>query len=249
MQVKGGELFMSYVYIVMFLVGVLYTLVSVFITGISGAMHIGADSGGGHMHSGGHGDIGGVDVHSGIGDATVHGAHTDIGASHTHAGHGIGSSDSQTAVDHAAHGHSASILSYFSILLNPIVAISFLTVFGGIGIMGTKYFAWSEVLTFIVSLVAGVLTSFLLYKFIAIPLYNSENSSHVSRGELVGKVAEVISPIMENGFGEIKYTINSIRYTAPAMHIEGKSVKQGTKTIICKVEKSVFYVSELEELN
>ncbi len=216
---------MDIFYRIIFIVGILYTFVSVIINGISGALHIGHHMG--HIDgdlggSGGHGDIGG---HSHVaGDANAH----------THSGH-------QSSIQH-------SFLSWFSILINPLVAVSFLTVFGGIGILGTEYFKWIAILVFGVSLVSAVLASFLLYRYIAIPLYRSENSSDVSRKDLVSTPAEVVSPILEGGFGKIRYVVNDIRHTAPAKHIEGKPVEQGKRVVICKLDNSVFYVSEIEEI-
>ena len=97
-------------------------------------------------------------------------------------------------------------------------------------------------------LALGVIVSSLLYRYVAIPLYRSENSSDVSRKDLVGMPAEVVSPILKDGFGKIRYVVNDLRHTAPAMHIEGKAVEQGKRVVICKLENSVFYVSEIEEI-
>jgi hypothetical protein len=88
----------------------------------------------------------------------------------------------------------------------------------------------------------------MLYNFIAKPIYRSENSSDVSRNQLIGVPAEVTCDILENGFGTIKYTVNSIKYTAPARHIENKPVKQGEKVFICKIEDNVFFISELSKI-
>lgn len=223
---------MNYIYGILFAVGVLYTLVSFVISGISGALHMGSHFGHANGDFGGHGHV----------DA----AH---GHGHLHTGGDTGGIDG-----HHAHpevhdvGAFETVVSWFSILINPIVAVSFLTVFGGIGILGTQYFKWVAVAVFLVALAAGVVTAFLLYRFVAIPLYKSENSTHVSRDNLVGMQAEVISSILENGFGEIKYTVNSIRFTGPARHIDDKAVKQGVKVIICKIENNIFYVSEMQEL-
>jgi hypothetical protein len=209
---------MTYAYMIMFFTGVLYAFVSFIISGISGLSHFGSHIDSGGTHIHTQGDMGG---HSA--DASGHDVQTDSGGAHT-------------------------MFSWFSILINPIVAVSFFTVFGGIGIMGTERFKWAAAIVFAVALAAGVITATLLYKFVAVPLYKSENSSGVSRDELVSTPAEVITDIIENGFGTIKYTVNSIRYTAPAKHMEGTEVKQGRKVIICKIEDNVFYVTEMEEL-
>lgn len=217
---------MEIVYRIIFVVGILYTFVSVIINGISGALHIGHHMGHVDGHFGGHSDVGAHHHGHIVGDTG------DVSGHSTHSGHDSG----------IAH----SFLSWFSVLINPLVAVSFMTIFGGIGILGSEYFKWVAILVFFVSLTSAAIVSFLLYRYIAIPLYNSENSTHVSREDLVSTRAEVISPILKGGFGKIRYVVNDIRYTAPAMHIEGEAVEQGKQVVICKLDNSVFYVSEIK---
>lgn len=242
---------MEYFYIVVFLVGVFYTLVSLVISGVSGAFHS-------------HGDIGGASIDGHLGD---HGhmdsghVHTDIGAANAdagHAGHMLGGQvdgadfgelkgqHGYTGLDN--HGVSHSIISWVAMLFNPLVAVSFLTVFGGMGIMGINYFKWNSIIIFLVAISSGIIISTLLYNFIAKPIYRSENTSDVSRAQLIGTTAEVTSDILANGYGTINYTVNSIRYTAPAKHIDQKAVKQGEKVFICKIEENTFYISEVSSI-
>lgn len=211
---------MDIAYWIMFIVGILYTFISFAISGISGAMHLGSHLGDMHTH--------------------VYGDH---GAGH------LGNIDSHSSDIGHDLGITHTFLSWITILINPLVAVSFLTVFGGLGILGTDYFGWKAIIVFFVSLSAGVIVAFILYKFIVIPLYKSENSTEVSREDLIYTTADIISPIMKNGFGEIKYTVNSIRYTAPAKHFRGNAVKQGEKVIIYNIENNIFYVMEYRDLN
>ncbi len=233
---------MYYFYLVLFSVGVLYTFVSLIISGLSGAFHGGGDVGSG------------VDGHFG------HDGHVDMGNAHGDAGHlghnpqgGHGEVSNHASDMHGGHAHGDasggnSILSKFTILLNPLVAVSFLTVFGGLGIMGVKITEWDSIIVFVGALAAGIAVSVLLYNFVAKPIYRSENSSDVSRAKLIGTPAEVTTDILECGYGTIIYTVNSIKYTGPAKHIEDKLVKQGQKVVICKIEDNTFYVSELSEI-
>lgn len=208
-------------YTVIFIVGILYTFVSIIINGISGAMHFGGHTGHTHIHIDNHGHV----------NAPGH----------------LGTANHNIDVGHET-GIATTFLSWLGVLINPLVTVSFLTVFGGLGLLGTNYLRWLPPATFLVSLFAGIIVAFVLYKFIAIPLYRSENSTDVSQEDLTYTKAEVISPIMENGFGKIKYTVNSIRYTAPAKHFKGNAVKQGEEVIIYKIENHVFYIIEYSDL-
>ncbi len=229
-------------YVAVFLVGVLYTLVSVIISGISGALHGGGDLGSGvdgHIHHGA-GDIGhsSVDVGHGQGHIADAGHMSDTGHNGAHL-------NSDNAGPGEAHSVSSGLVSLVSILINPMVAVSFLTVFGGFGILGVKVLGWGAVVVFVFSLLSAVSTSAFLYNFIVKPIYRSENTSNVSREKLIGVPAEVTTDILELGYGTIQYTVNSLKYTGPAKHFEGKAVKQGEKVFICKIENNTFYVSEL----
>lgn len=225
-----GGVLMYHFYLGVFLVGVFYTIISLIISGISGAFHTNGDFGGTHMH--GHGADGGH----------IPGGHVDVDTGGVHGSHSLDGSHGGDVPD-----ASNSFFSWVGIIFNPLVAVSFLTVFGGIGITGTKFFSWSWVIVLVIALGSGILISALLYNLVAKPLYRSENTSDVSRESLLGVQAEVTTDILENGFGTIKYTVNSIRYTAPAKHIDNKSVKQGEKVFICKIESNIFYISELSE--
>jgi len=226
-------------YLVVFFTGVLYTFVSLIISGISGGFHSGTDTGGVDGHFGHGHDSGHVHVESGSSADAVHPGNVGVGH---HGGDVQGS--------HTQQGDSggSSIFSWLTILINPLVAVSFLTVFGGLGIMGTKVTDLDSIVVFFGALAAGIAVAAILYNFIAKPLYRSENSSDVSRAKLVGTPAEVTTDILENGYGTIKYTVNSIRYTGPAKHIDEKAVKQGQRVVICRIENNTFYVSELSEI-
>lgn len=128
--------------------------------------------------------------------------------------------------------------------LKPITIVSFITVFGGVGIIGTRYkFNW--ILVFAVAVILGLIISAALYSFIVVPLYKAQNTSSVSQDELIGMTAVVISPIFENGFGTIAYVVNGRKYNAPAQHVAKKAVKQGEEVLIYEIKNNVFYIEPL----
>lgn len=224
---------MSDFYVIVFLVGVFYTVISLIISGISGSLHSHGDFGadiGGH-----HGNIDSGHVQTDTGHAVHSADGSQVGNVDGQQGHSVGESS----------GVSHSVISWFSLILNPIVAVSFLTVFGGMGILGESYFKWDSIITLICAAVSGIVVSALLYNFVAKPIYRSENTSDVSRAKLIGTAAEVTTDILVDGFGTIAYTVNSLRFNAPSKHIEGKAVKQGQKVVICKIEDNIFYISEI----
>lgn len=182
---------MEHLYTVIFLIGVIYTVVTFLIGGLFGIIDL-------HGH---------IDTH----------------------------------IDSHGSGPTFTVFP-----LKPITIVSFITVFGGVGIMGNHY-KLNQIYTFVLAVMSGSIVSFILYKYIVIPLYKAQNTSAVSQNALIGMKATVISPILENGFGVISYVVNGSKYNAPAQHINKKSVLQGEEVIIYEIKDCVFYVQPLNE--
>jgi membrane protein implicated in regulation of membrane protease activity len=72
----------------------------------------------------------------------------------------------------------------------------------------------------------------------------SSSESHV--GSLVGQTASILTPIPENGVGEIAYVQGGSRYTAPARTEKGTSVAAGKPVRISRVVGTQFYVETME---
>jgi membrane protein implicated in regulation of membrane protease activity len=148
-----------------------------------------------------------------------------------------------------AHIDSNSGLFHFTTFpLKPITIVSFITVFGGIGIIGTQN-KFSGIFTFVLAFATGFITSFILYRFVVVPLYKAQNTSAVSQDKLIGMKAVVISSILEDGFGAISYTVNGNKYNAPAQQVNKKSVPQGEEVIIYEIKNNVFYVEPLNDVD
>ena len=130
--------------------------------------------------------------------------------------------------------------------IKPITIVSFITVFGGVGIMASAK-GVAPVLTFIISFASGYILSFFIYRFIVIPLLKAQNTSTSSQKELIGVTAKVNSTIAENSFGQITYVNKGNTYTSPAKHTEGKSIKTGTMVVIVSIKENVFYVEPKDE--
>lgn len=188
-------------YWVIFWVGVIYTVVTFLLGGISGLAHI--------------------DAHF---DTNVDG-HFDL------------------------HVDGHDISPTFTVSpLKPITIVSFITVFGGVGVMGTKH-GLNPFITFFIAVIAGLFVGFLIYKFLLIPLYKAQNTSAVYQKQVIGVKGRVITPIMKNGFGTISYVVNGSTYNAPAQHVTKEAIPQGAEIVIFKIEENVFYVEPLNDSN
>jgi membrane protein implicated in regulation of membrane protease activity len=155
---------------------------------------------------------------------------------HGHDGHLDGSGG------HAEAGVDASDMPGVS-ALSPTVIASFVTAFGGIGMIlnqipATKPPFISGPLSAIggFAIAGGVL-------WLLRQLFSRTQSSSESRvGTLVGLTATIITPIPKNGVGEIAYIQAGTRYTAPAREEKGVAVANGRSVQITRVVASQFYV-------
>ena len=145
-------------------------------------------------------------------------------------------------VEAGADASDAPGVSAFS----PTVISCFVTAFGGFGIIFRQFEAtkppWiSAPLALacgfaVASAALGVLRQ----------LFSKTQSSSESRvASLAGMTATLITPIPENGVGEISYVQAGTRYTAPARSENGAPIANGKAVKITRVTGHQFYVEPL----
>lgn len=132
--------------------------------------------------------------------------------------------------------------------LKPVTIVAFITVFGGIGVMGSKH-GLNPILTFLGAFILGFLVAYLIYKLLLIPLYKAQNTSAIYQKQLIGVKGKVVTPIIKDGFGTISYIVNGSTYNAPAQHVTKEAIPQGAEILIFKIEQNVFYVEPLNDAN
>lgn len=154
-----------------------------------------------------------------------------------HSGHVGGSHGSAEA---GADSSDMPGVSAFS----PTIIACFVSAFGGLGVIfsevpATKPALISAPLSVLgATCIAGVVLSVLRRL-----LVHTQGSSEGHVGELVGVQANIVSPIPENGVGEIAYVQGGCRYTAPARENSGQPVSVGRTVKITKIVGSQFYVT------
>jgi membrane protein implicated in regulation of membrane protease activity len=111
--------------------------------------------------------------------------------------------------------------------LSPITVATFVTVFGGIGVITIQLFNVSPGWSLVISLASGLACSGLMYLFYSQFLIRSQSSSELRHGELIGLEAEVTVPIGENATGQVTYLTKSGRMSSMARSADGKSIPRG----------------------
>lgn len=155
-------------------------------------------------------------------------------ADHSHGDVGTGG-HAEAGFDHSG----IPGISFFS----PLVLSCFVTAFGGLGILLSGIEATSSVwISAPVALAgAGLISVFVLWLFNTV-FSKSQASSEARISSVVGQTASLITPIPENGVGEIAYVQASTRYTAPARSEKGAAIPIGQPVRITRVVGTQFFV-------
>ena len=160
-------------------------------------------------------------------------------AGHFFGGHGehVGGSGG-----HAEAGADASDMPGISIF-SPTIMASFVTAFGGFGLIYTEFPATSKVIVSApLSIGSALAVAGVLYLFLSSVFRHTQSSSESHVASLAGTEASVATPIPENGVGEIAYIVGGTRYTAPARAENGAAIAGGKLVKITRVVGTQFYV-------
>jgi len=218
-------------YLVTFLVGLLFVLVSA-VMGLShDFLHLPGLGG----YTGG--DAAGAD----FGHAGDAGHPLDLGHDAA-AGHSLGGGQAADAADTATHGRAATTASPFSLM----TIMAFLLAFGGAGfIMHAVYGMWGP-LSFVLALAPGLLAGWLIFMFLVKVLLPGTRGMDLADVRPEGKVGHVTVAIPAGGIGEIVYSMGETRHSDGARSLDGKALAQGTEVVIIDYEKGIARVQPLD---
>lgn len=133
-------------------------------------------------------------------------------------------------------------LSFFS----PVVLASFITAFGGFGVLFSDIQATANVwISAPLSIVCALGVAFGVLSIFNAIFQRTQSSSESRVATLVGLPASLIASIPENGVGEIAYVQSSTRYTAPARAEKGVAIAVGASVRITRVVGTQFFVEPL----
>jgi membrane protein implicated in regulation of membrane protease activity len=118
--------------------------------------------------------------------------------------------------------------------LSPITIATFITTFGGVGVLTTQVFGVDPRWSLLWATGSGLGTSGLIYLFVSQFLVRSQASSELRRSELVGMEAEVTVPIGENAMGQVTYVTKSGRMSSMARSVDGRPIPRGQLVVIAR---------------
>lgn len=157
-------------------------------------------------------------------------------------GHLFGGHDSIGAGGHADAGFDSDGVPGIT-FLSPTVLASFITAFGAFGLIFSQIPATSSIWINVPLSFVGALSIALLVLWLFSLMFRRTQSSSEGRvAKLIGQTAAIISPIPENGVGEISYVQSGSRYTAPARDEKGRAIANGKIVKITRIVGTQFFV-------
>ena len=129
--------------------------------------------------------------------------------------------------------------------LSPTVLASFVTAFGAFGLIFSKIeVTGNPWISAPLSLFGGLAVALMVLWLFNAMFKRTEGSSESRVAMLIGRTAAIVTPIPENGVGEISYTQAGSRYSAPARAEKGGTIANGRTVKITRIVGTQFYVEE-----
>jgi membrane-bound ClpP family serine protease len=126
--------------------------------------------------------------------------------------------------------------------LSPTVISTFLTGFGGGGLLANSYFQLSVGKGVLAAIITGTLLSASTFGILTLLFRNTQAGSEFSLEDMVGRVVQIMTPIPENGTGEVVLVAKGARINGPARSLDGKPIKRDTPVEVVRVVGNIYYV-------
>jgi membrane protein implicated in regulation of membrane protease activity len=132
--------------------------------------------------------------------------------------------------------------------VNTATLMAFLTWFGGIGYILTRYSALLGIFALLLAVVGGLGGASLIFLFMAKVLVRPDESMDPADYEMVGTLGRLTVGIRAGGTGEIVYTQGGTRKSAAARAEDGSTMEKGSEVAVTRFEKGIAYVRRWEDL-
>jgi len=144
---------------------------------------------------------------------------------------------------HGTHVHrgssSGSVFNFGNIA-------AFLTWFGGVGYLLTRFSGVWLWVVFLLAIVGGILGGAIIF-WISMKLMSRERALDAADYEMVGVLGSLTSGIRAGGVGEMSFSQEGSRRSAPARSDDGGAIPKGTEVLVTRYEKGTAYVRRWEE--
>jgi hypothetical protein len=126
--------------------------------------------------------------------------------------------------------------------LSPVTVSSFVTAFGGCGLIALGLFNTSPQVSLVWAAVGGLVLAVIAHFAFGYFLIAPQGSSDVRITDIVGAVGEVVTPIPAGSVGEVAFVAQGGRVSYPAKSASGVAIARGTTVVIEKIVSGVVVV-------
>jgi membrane protein implicated in regulation of membrane protease activity len=200
---------------------------------------------GGAGHAAGH-------LHAGAGHALPHG---HAGTPHGQAlpGHGAHASAHGSTPARGAASQAMALPGWLSFTVgftlswvNPLTIAAAALWFGGAGLVAEGVLPGAMLgVTLAVAVVAALLGAALVRALMAALVRSSTPPLHDGA---VGAIGVINAPIRLDAVGEVIYTLEGLRRSAPARSVDGRPMPRGVDVVIVRRERGIAWVAPLDPL-
>jgi membrane-bound ClpP family serine protease len=124
---------------------------------------------------------------------------------------------------------------------------TFVTGFGGGGIVGHYLLRWELLGGLLLAAGSGLVLAASAYGVLELIFLQTQAGSEFTLENLVGREAEVITPIPAGGTGEVAYVVKGQRDRCAARAADGGAIARGRLVVVDRVSGSTLYVKAKAE--
>jgi hypothetical protein len=126
--------------------------------------------------------------------------------------------------------------------LSPVTIASFVTAFGAFGLIAQGLFNTPAAWSLAAAAAGGVIVAIIAHFAFGYFLIKPQGSSEVTMKDIVGAVAEVVTPIPADSVGEIAFVAQGGRLNYPAKSATGQGINRNTTVVIERVVGGIAFV-------
>jgi len=140
--------------------------------------------------------------------------------------------------------HSHGIAPFF----NSFTIMAFLTWFGGMGYLITRYSTLWMGLALLLATAAGLIGAGIVFWFFARVLLKHDVGMDAAEYDMIGVLGRVSSSIRSQGTGEIVFEQLGTRRSCGARSEDGSPIAKGTEVVVTRHERGIAYVRAWDEI-
>ena len=147
---------------------------------------------------------------------------------------------------HSGSGKADGQVSHVS-PINGFTLVAFLCWFGGTGYLLHHANIFTGTLVLLFSLLSGFAGSSLVFWFLASVLMPRERTLEAADTDMTGVIGKLSGGIPKGGVGEILYSQNGARRSAPVKSDDGSPMQRGVEVVVMRYVRGIAYVRRWDE--